>query len=995
MGLGFRDFTDADDESAFDLYNENRPSVQQAASVDRKSINDEGVGFFDGSSTAIQRGVKAGVNKVALSLFGSEEDNLRAATENPLQQQLYESAKAKGEIGKDTTLEQYTSNVYNKQKSETLKKIKDNSPTPMDGTGAVVFQALSDYGSRGIIGGGVWGGGYVVGISSRDYEYEKLLSLDVDQQTARTASNILGVTDGVGMIVPVFRAGKGLQGAAVNAGLIAAPVAVMEGGRTVVNQQLNDKGYEHQAVEYKTTKESLLTGLILGGLINRGTAFLHNRNAKNQESQINEGIESEVKSDTVTLDGDAIDNIQVQDDLITSLSDSIRRDFENDIHTHHEGNIEATEKSKQNVNSVEQQIVNKQSINPPHSGVPEPKQKLTASRISTYTSKPWAKAIASEAEKQGINPLDAVIISHIETGGSFDTNIRPVGKGGKLLSSAVGLFQTIENTHNAMGGGNKFDGNNQIKVGLNYYKHNAQIFKKQFDRPPKGLENYFMHFFGEGGGPVFMKAKDSELFVDVASRWSNSQKTGRKITKNHNFNGMTVGEVKTKYQKKWDSVAKKYGGGSGEERVAIAFDERGNAYDTMSDIVDLDDLVVSNDVSGAINALYPQELQPRDRTREASRQQIESIASDLRTELLGNSNRVSDGSPIIGPDNVVESGNGRTLAIQQALSDNRGANYREFVSNYAKDNDINIEGYTNPILVRRRLTSIDRAEFGRFANESGIAQFSASERAIADADRLPDSSLLKLNNDGEINLNQSMEYVRQFMDQVPKAERSNLIDPRGGLSQEGKRRIQSAIVQHAYEDSNLVARLSESIDDSGKNVLNALLRNAPKLSQMSDLVKQGGRHENSIASDLAQAAQKYSDLKESGLEVKDYLKQAQLIDDGLSAGAKEFLNVFDSNSRSVKAISDHIQSKIDEIDNMGDPRQGSLFGNTPEQETALRIMQDNPQMEISAIFEDSSGNLIEVNSVANLFEQIEKDIVLSRQEEIASQAAIGCSLQFG
>ncbi|WP_227501021.1 hypothetical protein [Acinetobacter baumannii] len=62
-------------------------------------------------------------------------------------------------------------------------------------------------------------------------------------------------------------------------------------------------------------------------------------------------------------------------------------------------------------------------------------------------------------------------------------------------------------------------------------------------------------------------------------------------------------------------------------------------------------------------------------------------------------------------------------------------------------------------------------------------------------------------------------------------------------------------------DSNLVTRLSENLDDDSKNVLNALLRAAPQLSQLNDLVKQGGRFENTISQDLAQAAQKLTDLK--------------------------------------------------------------------------------------------------------------------------------------
>ena len=53
-----------------------------------------------------------------------------------------------------------------------------------------------------------------------------------------------------------------------------------------------------------------------------------------------------------------------------------------------------------------------------------------------------------------------------------------------------------------MGGKNKFDGNDQIKAGLNYYRHNSKVFRSHFNRDPSGLELYYMHFFGEGGGPV-------------------------------------------------------------------------------------------------------------------------------------------------------------------------------------------------------------------------------------------------------------------------------------------------------------------------------------------------------------------------------------------------------------------------------------------------------------------------------------------------------------
>ena len=218
----------------------------------------------------------------------------------------------------------------------------------------------------------------------------------------------------------------------------------------------------------------------------------------------------------------------------------------------------------------------------------------------------------------------------------------------------------------------------------------------------------------------------------------------------------------------------------------------------------------------------------------------------------------------------------------------------------------------------------------------------------------------------------------------------------GRLSQEGKRRIETAIVQRAYGDSNLVKRLSENLDDDSKTVLSALLRAAPQLSQLNDLVRQGGRHQNSISNDLAQAVQKYSDLKSSGLAVKDYLQQGQLLDDGLSTGAKDFLNVFDSNNRSAKAIGDNIQSKVNEIESKGDPRQGQLFGESAEEKLALDIINSTPDQKITVSRTDPDGNVEEITmTLSDRLDELEAEAKLAEQDVLATQAAISCALQFG
>lgn len=422
----------------------------------------------------------------------------------------------------------------------------------------------------------------------------------------------------------------------------------------------------------------------------------------------------------------------------------------------------------------------------------------------------------------------------------------------------------------------------------------------------------------------------------------------------------------------------------------------GSSYDFAYEVKSLGELIASNDAAYGVNPLYPTDLQPRDRTREASRQQIENMADDLKPEWLGESAKLSDGAPIIGVDNVVESGNGRTLAINRAYETGKADNYRAYIEKYAAEKGWDISGIDRPVLVRTRLTDTDRVQFTKLANESDVAQYSASERATSDVDRLPDASLLKINNDGSINLDGSMDFIRGFVNSLPESEKPNILTDDGRLSQGGKQRIESAIMQSAYDDSSLVTRLYENIDDDSKTVLNALLRAAPQLAQLGSLVKQGGRHANSLAKDLSQAAQKLSDLKANGQTVDDYLNQIQLIDDGLSNGAKQFLNVFDTNKRSAKAISDNIQGEIDRIDSLGDPRQGSLFGDGPEESAALDIIMQNPDQHISVTRYDPDGNPEEITmTLRERLDELEAEARQAQQDTLAAQTAISCALQFG
>ncbi len=141
---------------------------------------------------------------------------------------------------------------------------------------------------------------------------------------------------------------------------------------------------------------------------------------------------------------------------------------------------------------------------------------------------------------------------------------------------------------------------------------------------------------------------------------------------------------------------------------------QGTEIDIRYRIVEADSLITSNLENGGINPDYSQELQPRDRSRDASIEEIAKISTNLDPELLGESRLASDGAPIIGSDLMVESGNGRTLAIRQAYKNGTAQNYRNWLMNNAQYFGLNpdeIANMNNPVLVRERLTDIDRAKF--------------------------------------------------------------------------------------------------------------------------------------------------------------------------------------------------------------------------------------------------------------------------------------------
>ncbi|MGL6349150.1 MAG: hypothetical protein ACRC2U_04725, partial [Aeromonas sp.] len=154
-------------------------------------------------------------------------------------------------------------------------------------------------------------------------------------------------------------------------------------------------------------------------------------------------------------------------------------------------------------------------------------------------------------------------------------------------------------------------------------------------------------------------------------------------------------------------------------RASLIATARGNEINTVFQVVEASTLIPSNTLDGRINPLFPQELQPRDRTTKASVLQVEAMANSLTPNQLADSALANNGAPIVGEDMVVESGNGRTMAITKAYIEGKADEYKSYLISQAAEYGLSaevIERMSQPVLVRVRQTLVDRAAFAKEAN---------------------------------------------------------------------------------------------------------------------------------------------------------------------------------------------------------------------------------------------------------------------------------------
>jgi hypothetical protein len=152
----------------------------------------------------------------------------------------------------------------------------------------------------------------------------------------------------------------------------------------------------------------------------------------------------------------------------------------------------------------------------------------------------------------------------------------------------------------------------------------------------------------------------------------------------------------------------------------------------------------------------------------------------------------------------------------------------------------------------------------------------------------------------------------------------------GALSQQGLQRIRNAVFAKAYGDPEIVAMMAESTDANVKNILAGMLRAAPGVARLKDLIEAGARHPIDITGDLVQAVRQFSKIRAEGMTVDQFLAQQSLFDSGVTPEVNNLMIGLQENARAPKRVAEMIGRVVDSVDQLGDPRQAGMFDSMPQ-----------------------------------------------------------------
>lgn len=345
------------------------------------------------------------------------------------------------------------------------------------------------------------------------------------------------------------------------------------------------------------------------------------------------------------------------------------------------------------------------------------------------------------------------------------------------------------------------------------------------------------------------------------------------------------------------------------------------------------DVVPASDLVTSFDPGYDAALQPRDRTRSASLNQITTIAQKFEPQRMGDSPTTDMGSPMVDERNQVLSGNGRTTALRSLYGAGAGDGYKGWLAQNAADFGLDperIAAMQHPVLVRRVADygGLDKVEFARQSNQQQVLGMGEAEKAVADAKMLAANPHLieafRPGEDGNVLAASNREFLNKFIQGT--GDQASLLTKDGYNAAAVTKRVKNAVLGAFIgpENQKLMGQLLEGADELNiKNAVNGTMAVAPALMRFK-----GTPYD--LSSTMHQALKDLVSLRSTGEKLHDFLNDRPLFADPTRTAQSDLLLEHLHEARSMKAVTEGLQRyAASAAQALADTQSGGLFGLTP------------------------------------------------------------------
>ena len=314
------------------------------------------------------------------------------------------------------------------------------------------------------------------------------------------------------------------------------------------------------------------------------------------------------------------------------------------------------------------------------------------------------------------------------------------------------------------------------------------------------------------------------------------------------------------------------------------------------------------------------------------------------------------------PGTIKALNNGRTAGVRAAHEGSKAANYTaELLADQAHGvSPEAIRNTPNPMLVRVYAEQANTGDMAAKSQGQGLGM-SASERATQDAELMTADVLDKF-APGDIASAGNRDFVRSFVGKLAANDVADMMDATGNLSQDGRRRIEAALLTAAYGKSDLVQELFESTDTDIKAIGNALKVMSGQWAAMRNAAKEGSIDPaTDMTANLVEAVNIVRRSRAEGSSIAELAGQGDLMGGNyLNELSELFLRIFYKGKNYDRARGgDKVIAALQEVvtSAMNTKAEAGLFGDsfkaTPKQivESARsKIDEENKPASQSSLF---------------------------------------------